>query len=223
MALKPHLCSPFKGPTELVPTKGWMWIQLRQVPTEDLDHCVWGPEDLKAFTANLCFKDALICIQLHWQGNPLNNDKMFSTVLAAIIDEDNSICQTALTHGVRMFGAQVKFLHCGDNPTLQQCGHCHMLGHYSSSPRCKLPKKAVKCYRCGGAHDGRNHNYECNAKTQKIMGKCDCILKCLLCKKTDHHAHSHSCLKRGDFAPPCLPDSFEDNEPFQMVGKKRMT
>ncbi|KAN0139524.1 hypothetical protein V8E53_002640 [Lactarius tabidus] len=130
MALKPHLCSLFKGPTELVPTKGWTWIQLRQVPTEDLEHCVWGAEDLlKAFTANPCFKDALICVQPHWQGKPLNNDKMFSTVLAAIIDEDNTICQTALTHRVCMFGAQVKFLCCGDNPTLQQCGRCHMLGH----------------------------------------------------------------------------------------------
>jgi hypothetical protein len=224
MALKPHLCSPFSGHTELVPTKGWTWIQLRQVPTEDLENCVWGAEDLlNAFTANPCFKDALICVQPHWQGNPLNNDKMFSTVLAAIIDEDNSICQSALTHGVRMFGAQVKFLRCGDNPTLQQCGRCHMLGHYSSSPRCKLPKKAIKCYRCGGPHDGRSHDYECNAKTHKIMGKCDCTLKCLLCKKTDHHARSRNCLKRGDFAPPRLPELGKDSEPFQIVGKKRST
>ncbi|KAN0128913.1 hypothetical protein V8E53_013286 [Lactarius tabidus] len=195
MALKPHLCSPFKGHTELVPTKGWTWLQLQQVPTEDLDGCVWGSEDLlSAFTANPCFKDALICVQPHWQGNPLNNDKLFSTVLAAIIDEDNSICQSALSHGVCMFGAQVKFLRCGDNPTLQQCGRCHMLGHYSSSPRCKLPKNTIKCYCCGKAHDGRDHDYECNAK-HKVLGKCDCSLKCLLCKKTDHHARSCSCLK----------------------------
>jgi hypothetical protein len=222
MALKPHLCSPFKGHTELVPTKGWTWLQLRQVPTEDLDGCVWGSEDLlSAFTANPCFKNALICVQPHWQGNPLNNDKLFSTVLAAIIDEDNSICQSALSHGVRMFGAQVKFLRCGDNPTLQQCSRCHMLGHYSSSPRCKLPKNAIKCYHCGKAHDGRNHDYECNAK-HKVLGKCDCSLKCLLCKKTDHHARSRSCLKRGDFAPPRLPDQ-NSEEPFQIVGKKRST
>ncbi|KAN0133382.1 hypothetical protein V8E53_008822 [Lactarius tabidus] len=99
MALKPHLCRLFKGRTELVPTKGWTWIQLRLVPTEDLDGCVWGPEDLLSqFIANPCFQDALICIAPHWQGNPLNNEKEKSTVLAAIIDEDNSICQNALTH-----------------------------------------------------------------------------------------------------------------------------
>ncbi|KAN0135165.1 hypothetical protein V8E53_007056 [Lactarius tabidus] len=76
MALKPYLCGPFKGHTELVPTKGWTWLQPRQVPTEDLDHCVWGPDDLyKAFIANPCFQDALVCVPPHWQGNPLNNDK----------------------------------------------------------------------------------------------------------------------------------------------------
>jgi hypothetical protein len=157
MALKPFLCSPFKGRTELVPTKGWTWIQLRQVPTEDIDHKVWGPEDLLAqFIANPCFQDALICIAPHWQGNPLNNDKMVSTVLAAIIDDDNSMCQNALTHGVRMFGAQVKFLRCRDNPSLLQCSRCHLLGHYANSSKCKLPKGQVKCYRCSGPHDGEN-------------------------------------------------------------------
>ncbi|KAN0137679.1 hypothetical protein V8E53_004504 [Lactarius tabidus] len=208
VALKPILCLPFSGRTELVPTKGWTWIQLRQVPTEDENHCIWGPEDLlTAFRQNPCFQDTLICVQPHWQGNPLTSDKAVSTVLAAIIDDDNSACQAALTHGVRMFGAQVKFLRCGDNPTLQQCGRCHMLGHYSNSPRCKLPKGAVKCYRCGGSHDGRDHDYECNARTHKSVGKCDCALKCLLCKKTGHNARSRACLKRGDFQPPRLPDT----------------
>jgi hypothetical protein len=223
MTLKPFLCSPFKGKTELVPTKGWTWIQLRQVPTEDIDGNVWGPEDLlKQFIANPCFQDALICIAPHWQGNPLNNDKMFSTVLAAIIDDDISMCQNALTHGVRMFGAQVKFLRCGDNPSLLQCSRCHLLGHYANSAKCKLPKGQVKCYRCSGPHDGHDHDYECNAKTHKTVGKCDCSLKCLLCKKTDHHARSRKCLKRGDFQPPRLPELQKDT-PFQVVGKKRST
>jgi hypothetical protein len=208
VALKPILCAPFTGRTEVVPTKGWTWVQLRQVPTEDENHCIWGTDDLLgAFRQNPCFQDTLICVQPHWQGNPLTSDKKYSTVLVAIIDDDNSACQAALTHGVRMFGAQVKFLRCGDNPTLQQCGRCHQLGHYSNSPRCKLPKGAVKCYRCGGNHDGRDHDYECNARTHKIVGKCDCALKCLLCKKVGHNARSRSCLKRGDFQPPRLPDT----------------
>jgi hypothetical protein len=191
MSLKPYLCRPFKGRTELVPTKGWTWIQLRLVPTEDLDGCVWGLDDLiKQFIANPCFQNALICIAPHWQGNLLNNNKEKSTVLAAIIDEDNSICQNALTHGVRMFGAQVKFLRCGDNPTLLQCSRCHLLGHYTSSAKCKLPKGTIKCYRCGGKHDRRDHDYECDSKSHKTIGKCDCPLKCLLCKKTDYHARS---------------------------------
>jgi hypothetical protein len=206
LALKPYLCSLFTGHTELVPTKGWTWIQLRQVPTEDEDGCVWGPDDLlKQFIANPCFQNALICIAPHWQGNPLNNDKEFSTVLAAIIDKDNAICQNALTHRVRMFGAQVRFLRCRDNPMLQQCSRCHLLGHYANSSRCKQPKNTFKCYRCRGPHNGREHNYECNAKSHKTLGKCDCILKCLLCKKRDHHARSRKCSKRGDFQLPRLP------------------
>ncbi|KAN0135503.1 hypothetical protein V8E53_006782 [Lactarius tabidus] len=164
VALKSILCALFSGCTEVVPTKGWTWIQLCQVPTEDDKHCIWGPDDLlTAFRQNPCFQDTLICVQPHWQGNPLTSDKAFSTVLAAIIDDDNSVCQAVLTHGVQMFGAQVKFLHCRDNPTLQQCGRCHQLGHYSNSPRCKLPKGALKCYQCGGNHNGRDHDYECSA------------------------------------------------------------
>ncbi|KAN0130662.1 hypothetical protein V8E53_011555 [Lactarius tabidus] len=129
VALKSILCEPFKGRTELVPTKGWTWIQLRMVPTEDENHCIWGPDDLlTAFRQNPCFQETLICVQPHWQGNPLTSDKAFSMVLVAIIDDNNTVCQAALTHGVHMFGAQVKFLRCGDNPTLQQCGRCHQLG-----------------------------------------------------------------------------------------------
>jgi hypothetical protein len=121
-----------------------------------------------------------------------------------------------------MFGTQVKFLQCGDNPTLLQCSQCHLLGHYTNSSKCKMSRNAIKCYRCGGTHDRRDHDYECNAKTHKTLGKCDCLLKCLLCKKTDHHARSHKCLKRGDFNPPRLPER-SDNELFQTVGKKRTT
>jgi hypothetical protein len=129
---------------------------------------------------------------------------------------------TTLTHGVRMFSAQVKFLRCGDNPTLLQCSRCHLLGHYASSAKCKLPKNAIKCYRCRGKHDGRDHDYECDSKSHKTIGKCDCSLKCLLCKKTDHHAHSCKCLKRGNFNPPRLPER-DESEPFQIVGRKRNT
>jgi hypothetical protein len=124
--------------------------------------------------------------------------------------------------GVHMFGAQVKFLCCGDNPMLLQCSRCHLLGHYSSSSKCKLPKNTIKCYRCGGKHNGRDHNYECSAKTHKTLGKCNCSLKCLLCKKTDHHTQLHKCLKRGDFNLPQLLEHDQD-KPFQTVGTKHTT
>jgi hypothetical protein len=37
------------------------------------------------------------------------------------------------------------------------------------------------------------------------MGVCDCVLKCILCKNTGHHAREKGCPIRGDFVPPRLP------------------
>jgi hypothetical protein len=67
---------------------------------------------------------------------------------------------------------------------------------YATSERCKAAKNALVCYRCGGAHDGRKHNYECTKK-HSVLGKCDCKLKCLLCRGMDHHCRSQKCPKCG--------------------------
>jgi hypothetical protein len=195
---KAQLCEPFIGAdTDLVPARGWSWAQLRNVPTVDEDGLVWSPEDLfRTFSANPCFVEALICAPPHWQGNPVYSGKDASTVFVAYIDEGNLISQRASKEGVYMFGRQVAFIHCGDSPTLVQCSRCHMLGHYATSTRCKAPINSIKCYRCGAAHDGRKHDYEC-AKPHKVAGKCDCTLKCLLCGDKSHHCRSQRCPKRG--------------------------
>jgi hypothetical protein len=179
---KTQLCEPFLGSeTDLVPARGWSWAQLRNVPTVDEDGLVWSPEDLfHTFVANPCFSDALICAPPHWQGNPVFSGKEASTVFVAYIDEGNFISQRATKEGVYMFGRQVAFIHCGDSPTLVQCSRCHMLGHYTTSTRCTAPVNSIKCFRCGAAHYGRKHDYECT-KHHKVPGKCDCVLKCLLC------------------------------------------
>jgi hypothetical protein len=195
---KAQLCEPFSGsPMDLVPAHGWSWAQLRNVPTVDENGFVWSAEDLfHTFTANPCFLEALICAPPHWQGNPILSGKDLSTVFVAYIDDGNIISQCATKEGVYMFGRQISFIHCGDSPTLVQCSRCHMLGHYATSARCKAPINTIKCFRCGAAHDGRQHDYECT-KTHKVLGKCDCILKCLLCGGTDHHCCSQKCPKRG--------------------------
>jgi hypothetical protein len=71
-----------------------------------------------------------------------------------------------------------------------------MLGHYATSTRCTAPVNSIKCFRCGAAHDGRKHDYECT-KRHKVPGRCDCVLKCLLCGGKDHHCRSQKCPKRG--------------------------
>jgi hypothetical protein len=121
----PTLCGIFPGEVTVIPTRGWTWIQLRGVDVEYMEEDVsyaYDEEDLlEAFQANLCFANAAIPVPLYWQGNPLNFKKPMSTVIVAILDENNEICQCASREGVCMFGRQVKFIRAGDHPSLIQC------------------------------------------------------------------------------------------------------
>ena len=120
--------------------------------------------------------------------------------------------QHALADGVFMFGSPVKFVVSGDKPALIQCGRCHLLGHNKNSLLCKVPRTAVRCSHCGGAHDS---GFECKGQ-HKVAGRCDCVVKCNLCGKQGHHARSRACPKRGDFAPPKLAraqDTPTDRQP----------
>jgi hypothetical protein len=102
-----------------------------------------------------------------------------------------------------MFGRQVKFVWAGDNPSLVQCSQCHQIGHFFSSPKCRLAPGANRCFRCGGPHHSDNHDFECSGP-HAVQGVCDCRLKCILCKGDNHTARDKACPRRGDFAPPRL-------------------
>jgi hypothetical protein len=204
----PILCSIFPGEASVVPTKGWTWIQLRGVDVEYMDNDVgYGFDEsdlLKAFRANPCFAKAALPVPPYWQGNPLNFTKPTATVIAAILDEDNAICQQASREGVCMFGRQIKFVRAGDHPSLIQCARCHELGHNASSAKCRTPKDQSRCYVCGKGHQSQHHSFECNGP-HKTPGYCDCVPKCLLCKQSGHMARDRGCPRRGDFVPPRLP------------------
>jgi hypothetical protein len=101
-----------------------------------------------------------------------------------------------------MFGRRIKFVRAGASPSLVQCSRCHEIGHYYTSPKCKWTSS--RCFKCGGGHEARDHDFECK-KQHKVVGVCDCVLKCLLCKNSGHHAREKGCPARGDFVPPCLP------------------
>jgi hypothetical protein len=204
----PILCSIFPGEASIVPTRGWTWIQLRGVDVEYMEDDVGYAFDeadlLKAFRANPCFAKAVLPVPPYWQGNPLNFTKQTATVIAAILDEDNAICQQASREGVCMFGRQIKFVHTGNHPSLIQCARCHELGHNASSSKCRTPKDQSRCFICGKGHQSQHHSFECNGP-HKTPGTCDCVPKCLLCKQSGHTSRDRGCPRHGDFAPPRLP------------------
>jgi hypothetical protein len=208
LACKDQLCEPFPaGDVWIVPTKGWTWVQLRGVDVsyleDDVDYVYEGAQLLAAFAANPCFQGADIMVPPHFQGNPSNFSQRTATVIAAISDLDNTCCQRASAEGVCMFGRQVKFIRAGDSPSLVQCSRCHQVGHYFSSPKCRLPPGDNKCFRCGGPHHSDNHDFECTG-THAVQGVCNCPKKCILCKGSGHMAWEKACPRRGDFAPPRL-------------------
>jgi hypothetical protein len=208
LACRDQLCEPFPaGDTWIVPTKGWTWVQLRGVDVsyaeDDVDYVYEGAQLLQAFAANPCFQGADIMVPPHFQGNPSNFKQRTATVIAAISDPDNSRCQQASAEGVCMFGRQVKFVRAGDSPSLVQCSRCHQIGHYFSSPKCRLPPGSNKCFHCGGPHHSDNHDFECTG-THAVQGVCNCPKKCILCKGSGHTAREKACPRRGDFAPPRL-------------------
>jgi hypothetical protein len=202
------LCSHFPASESacVVPTTGWTWVQFRGVDVahrEGDSEIVYTSEELHtAIRANPCFNDTIFCIRPHWQGNPANFRGPAATVIAAILDVDNGICQRASSEGVCMFGRRVKFVRAGASPSLVQCSRCHEIGHYYTSPKCKWTSS--RCFKCGGGHDARDHDFECK-KQHKVVGVCDCALKCILCKNSGHHAREKGCPVRGDFVPPRLP------------------
>jgi hypothetical protein len=202
------LCSHFLAADSacVVPTSGWTWVQFRGVDitrVEGDSEVIHSSEDLMmALRANPCFNKVTFCSTLHWQGNPANFRSNTATVIMAILDPDNSACQRASSEGVCMFGRRIKFVRAGAAPSLVQCTRCHEIGHYYSSPKCQWTTS--RCYRCGGPHDARDHDFECKNQ-HKVVGVCDCVPKCLLCKNSGHHAREKGCPARGDFVPPHLP------------------
>jgi hypothetical protein len=202
------LCSHFPASESacVVPTTGWTWVQFRGVDIahqEGDSEIIYTSDELHtAIRANPCFNDTIFCVRPHWQGNPANFKGPAATVIAAILDADNTTCQRASSEGVCMFGRRIKFVRAGASPSLVQCSRCHEIGHYYTSAKCKWTSS--RCFKCGGSHEARDHDFECK-KQHKVVGVCDCVLKCILCKNSGHHAREKGCPVRGDFVPPRLP------------------
>ena len=203
---------------DLAPAEGWTWVQLREVPTSDANGHRYDNDDLnEEVRHNPPLATALFGMAPHWQQNPTNILRVpFGTVLIPIVDTTDTVIKTAAQQGVFMFGKPVKFVVTGDSLRLIQCGLCHLLGHPTRSPLCKLHPAAAKCYRCGGNHHSDHHDYECKG-AHRTPGRCNCTPKCLLCGNTGHHARSRKCPKRGDFAPPRLDSLGTETNPIEVA------
>ena len=196
-SIKAPLCSPFKGPSTLVPANGWTWAQLRQVPNKDEEMSVtYNADDLmRALISNPCFQSVFIPVPPSWIGNPENFSSPTASVSFAYVEQDKAITQRATLEGVCMFGRQVQFVHCGDKAIIVQCSRCHSMEHFAR--KCPVPEGEVRCPKCNGNHTLKDHDYECPGN-HRVPGKCDCVFKCILCKQAGHHARSKTCLRRHD-------------------------
>ena len=198
------LISPLKV-GRLVPLDGWLWTQFRGVPTTGPDGVIYDSDALtNELLRNPAFHGVTLCMLAHWQKKVerLMQDNE-ATLQVSYLDETGEVTKHIQRSEVHMFGRKVKFFVIGNNPRLVQCSRCHELGHEARSPSCKLPANALRCHLCGGSHHSTTHDFHCNG-THKSGGRCDCKLKCILCKGFGHHARSRNCPKRGNFAPPPL-------------------
>ena len=204
---------------ELAPADSWVWTHLCGVRTSPGQGMLYDATMLKAeIMCNPVMQDVTLCMEPHWHQVV---DKLHTiprgTVLMPLVDHDGSVCARIAASGIHMFGKPSHFVVLGDTSRLIQCGQCHMLGHSTKSPQCKLPTGAVKCHRCGGTHQAKHHDFYCK-KPHRTGGKCDCKFKCLLCGKLGHHARSRLCPLRADSAPPPpLYEPVDEIEEFDPV------
>ena len=197
-SLSTFLCKPFLGTAILVPASGWTWAQLRCVPIGDYETGMIYDNDalFAALVANPCFKEVSLPVSPGWLGNPANFTNDTASVSFAYVKKDKDTTKCAMHEGVCMFGHQVQFIHCGDAPTIKQCSRCHSLSHFAG--QCKLPEGQVRCVHCGGNHEMKDHDHDCD-RPHKIPLGCDCPVVCLLCKQQGHHARSRNCPLRQDY------------------------
>ncbi|KAH8990022.1 hypothetical protein EDB86DRAFT_3080586 [Lactarius hatsudake] len=194
------LCAPFPG-ASLVPAEGWFWAQLRGVITHNDDGALCSEDELEAeLRLHPTFETVPFIVKPHWLTHPANIREATATIGFTMEDPTGAVIQAALAGPVSMFSYQVKFVPCGDSPSLIQCGHCHAIGHRTNDKACKWRANQIRCQCCGRDHHIDDHNFEC-LNQHVVLGVCKCKYKCLLCGEQGHDAHSHKCPKRGDFPP----------------------
>ncbi|KAH9047456.1 hypothetical protein EDB83DRAFT_2634060 [Lactarius deliciosus] len=118
------LCAPFPG-AAIVPSEGWFWAQLRGVIATSPEGTFWDEDQLtEELRLHPAFENVPFIVKPHWLTHPNNIRDATATVGFAIEDPTGAAVQAAMAGPVSMFSYQVKFVPCGDSPTLIQCVAC---------------------------------------------------------------------------------------------------
>ena len=116
---------------EMMPLDGWLWTQLREVPTTGLDGVVYDNDTLTAeLLRNPVFHGVTLCTLAHWQKSVekvMHDDE--ATLQVSYLDESGEVTKAIQRSEIHMFGRKVKFFVIGNNPRLAQCSRCHDIGH----------------------------------------------------------------------------------------------
>ena len=182
----------------MVPGEKWVHVQLRGVPTRDADGAIYTEATLLAeVRLDPHLADAELCLYPQWLLVPKRLSALaLASVTVVLLDRHGSLTPLLRRHGVRMFGAHCHVDVTGDSPIFRQCGRCHHIGHTARS--CKKPATFVSCFKCSGRHLADAHDHECKG-SHTVASRCSCVLKCILCGRTGHHARAKSCPVRGRF------------------------
>jgi hypothetical protein len=198
------LLEPFYGCGQLCPSMGWTRFLAHGVPTWDIDieeGTIFGPDAiLREVRLMPGLKKAAFAMQPRWLKQVGSIETDYSSITFAISDPDGTITNTLLNSRAALFGKEVSVQKWVDKPPLVQCSHCHTLGHNRASKACRLGKDSVKCFVCGGAHKGENHDKHCPRK-HRFIGKCDCKYKCLNCQQPGHNCRDVTCPARALYRP----------------------
>ena len=198
-----HLLSHFVGGT-LAPVGGWSRILLNGIPTRNSSGSIHSEAELEAaLRLNPIFENMQFVMSPRWLLRPEDINTDYASLTFSIHDPDGILTKTILQTPLGVFGAHALARRFESRPPLRQCASCHRLGHIASDPICKTRNDAVRCHLCGGAHPAADHATKCRrAANHQEHGVCDCVIKCINCRREGHHALDTSCPDRARFRNP---------------------
>ena len=188
----------FFGPgSPLLPAKGYTRILFNLVPIPSLP--LPSPSALLAeLGLNPVCQGLTIVAPPHW----VNADKVtpasrHGSISFAFIDPDGSRLSNIKRSPPCLFGGVVRPKLGISKPLIAQCSRCWKLGHAVDT--CSKKADVPICFICGAGHDGSMHGMLCFRAKKHNTLKCNCVITCINCHKSGHHAKDVRCPLRKRF------------------------